>query len=286
MSNKKAKSVVSRLRRAPADPASAFPAAETSPVRGVLGWLALGSKVVLGTALVLSVSGALAFGLHRYARTTPRFAIVEISVEGTRRLFREDILAAAGILPGQNIFVLDVQQAERRLLKSPWIKHARVTRHLPNRVSVEVREQDPVALTVLAGRTLLVSGDGEPFKALDAGDPHDLPLVTGLSMDELTRDRRAELGRLREALALLRDFEELPLARAEPAEEVHLTDDGMAVLTIGGGAMELHLGAAPWKPRLLEAMQVIRSAGAQGGRPAAVFVDNQAHPERAVVRLR
>ncbi len=229
--------------------------------------------------------GTLAWGVHRYARTTPRFGIVHLEVEGTKRLSREDVLLAAGVKKGKNLFSLDIPAAEKALVASPWISSARITRRLPSTVRLQVVERDPRAILVLQGKSFLVSSDGVPFKELGQGDPYDFPLITGISTTELTRDRRAELERLSRTLALLAKYDELSLARSHPVQEVHLADTGAASLVVGDSGTTLHLGESPWKQKLLRAERVLSKARRAGGTPEIVFLDNEAHPERVVVRV-
>lgn len=286
MSNKKTRKKGARTRQAPSDPMGPVEGELDDEVSPRLGALVLAIKVLVGVASVLGLSSAFAFGLYHYARTTPRFAVEQIAVLGTRRLARDAVLAQAGLAIGKNVFLVDVAEAERRLRGSPWIRSARVRRHLPGRLEVEIQEREPVAILVLESKSFLVSSEGEPFKDLGLGDPHDLPVITGVSIQELGRDRRAELERVREALALLSAYAELPLARQNPAEEVHLTEEGGAVLIVGSEGLSLHLGTPPWTASLHRAARIVRAATEEGGRPGVVFLDSEAHPERAVVRLR
>jgi cell division protein FtsQ len=241
--------------------------------------------VTLGLSLLVAAVTTLAWGVHRYAQTTPRFAIVNLEIEGTKRLARDDVLATAGLEKGQNLFSVDIPRAENALVASPWISSAHVTRRLPGTVRLQVVERDPRAILVMAGKNFLVSTDGVPFKELGQGDPHDFPLITGISAAELRRDKRAEMERLSRTLILLRQYEELPLGRSHPAQEVHLTDAGSATLTVGSAGISLHLGAPPWKQKLLRAERVLSKAAHAGGTPEVVFLDNDAHPERVVVRV-
>lgn len=258
---------------------------EAPRTRSALKWTLLGLKVSLGLTLLLAAVVTLAWGVHRYAQTTPRFAIVNLEVEGTKRLARDDVLAAARVKIGQNLFLLDIPGSERALVESPWISSAHVTRRLPGTVRLQVVEHDPRAIIVMGGKNFLVSSDGTPFKELGQGDPHDFPLITGISAAELRRDKRAEMERLARTLALLRQYEALPLGRSHPVQEVHLTDSGSASLTVGGTGVALHLGAPPWRQKLLRAERVLSKAERSGGNPQVVFLDNDAHPERVVMRV-
>jgi cell division protein FtsQ len=287
MGNRRTKNETSSKKRAPRELSSVFDDLPSLSVpRGLGSWLLLGLKVAVGLTLIVGAVGALAWGVHRYAQTTPRFAVVNVEIEGTRRLARDDVLGAAGFKKGDNLFALDVEKAEKSLLSSPWIAQARVIRELPGTIRLEIVERDAVALAALRGKTFLVSQDGEPFKEMGNGDPRDLPIVTGLSLRAISQDRRAELSRLRDTLGLLRDYEKLSVAQGFPIEEVHLEPSGDVVLVVGSEGVSLHIGATPWKRKLLRAERVLQRTQKAGGNPSVVFLDNDAHPERVVVRVR
>jgi len=287
MGNKKSRKQRGRWGRPAArDAESTGEAAVETGGGGLAERLAQGVKVLSGVLLVAVVSAALALGLHHYARTTPRFAIVDVSIVGTRRLSREDVLGALGLRLGENIFTFDTGIATRKLRQSPWVRSAEVRRRLPSTIEIELSEHQPAALLALAGKTFLVSEDGLPIKEVEPADPHDLPLLTGISLAELGRDRRAELGRIQAALDLLGTYAELPLAKNYPPEEVHLAEDGSAVLVVGTAGLSLYLGAPPWTASLHRATRIAQRTAEEGGTPGVVFLDSEAHPERAVVRLR
>jgi cell division protein FtsQ len=254
--------------------------------RSLRGTLAHGLKLISGVLFVAAVSAALALGLHHYARTTPRFAITDLSVEGTRRLSREDVLGAVGARLGDNIFTFDTALARAKLDQSPWVRSAQVRRKLPGAIEIAITEHHPAALLVVSKRSFLVSEEGLTIKEVSPGDPHDLPLITGIATTELARDRRAELGRVKAVLELLEHYAELPMARNYPAEEVHLDEAGAAVLVVGASGLSLSLGAPPWTASLHRATRIIARTAEEGGTPGVVFLDSAAHPERVVVRLR
>lgn len=244
------------------------------------------TRIAFGILLVLAVSGAVAWGAHRYALTTPRFAIQSVDVEGARRFTADRIQTLAGVEQGSNVFALDVAAATARLRSDPWIAEARLTRRLPGHVRIEVREREAGALAVIGERLFLVTPAGEIFKPFEEGDPHDLPTVTGLRLEALGRDWDREVDRLQSAMELLRQYKKVPLSHVFPAQEVHLKDGGGAVLTVGQQGLTLHLGTGPWRQKLLRATRVVERAQARGELPGILFLDNQAHPERVVARMR
>jgi len=253
---------------------------------GVLRALWSGTKLASGVLIVVCASVAVAWGAHHYALTTPRFAIKQIQIEGNRRLADAQVVKLAGIEPGINTFALDLENAQRKLLEVPWISHATLTRELPGTLKIELSEREAAALAAIDGRLYLVTPEGEPFKQLEGGDPHDLPVVTGADVQNLARDRKREIERLGVALQVLRHYERVRMSAAYPAQEVHLTPGGSVVLTVGKEGISLHLGKGPWKKKLLMAERVTRKLSRKGRVPGIVFLDNEARPERVVVRMR
>ena len=245
-----------------------------------------GVKLALGLAVVVAASSAVAYSLHRYALTTTRFGIRDVDLSGAKRFSPDQIRGLAGIELGRNLFSFDTRAAEERLLREPWVSSAHVIRKLPGTLRVEITERDAVAVAVLGDRPFLVTSEGEPFKELSAGDPTDLPLLTGVSAGDWARDRVGSEERLRSGVDLVRQYERLGMARVHPAEEVNLASSGFTVLTVGRQGIALELGRAPFARKLAMAAEVVGELGAKGRTPGMVFLDNEAHPERVVVRMR
>jgi cell division protein FtsQ len=247
-------------------------------------WSAL--KLASGVLVVVAASVAVAWGAHRYALSTPRFAVKKLDIRGSRRLGQQQIEKLAGIRVGENIFALDTAAAERRLLDDPWVKEVKITRQLPGTLRVELSEHEARAVASIDGSLYLLTRTGEPFKQLGAGDPFDLPVITGISAQNLARDRKGAIRRIEVGLDVLENYNRIPLSKTYPAEEVHLMAGGGAVLTVGKDGVTLELGHGPWRKKLLMAARVIGRLRAKGQQPGIVFLDNEAHPERVVVRMR
>jgi cell division protein FtsQ len=251
---------------------------------GALLWSAL--KLASGLAVVVGASLAVAWSAHHYALTSPRFAIHTVDLVGAKRNSLEQVKAQSGVSLGDNIFALDTDAAERKLLENPWISEVKVTRRLPSALRVELTEREASAVVALAQHVYLVTREGVPFKEVEPGDPYDLPLITGASPENLARDRTREIERIQTGLEVLRQFERVPLSKVYPAEEVHLADAGDVTLTCGKDGVTLELGTGPWRKKLLMAEEVVGELRKKGRTPGIVFLDNQAHPERVVVRMR
>lgn len=266
-------------------PASVMPrrGQHTSP--GASAWISA-LRIVFGIVMVIGVAVAVAWSAHRYALTSPRFAVRNIEVRGGERVGPQQVKEQGGAAVGANLFALDTAQVERGMLDNPWVSSVKVTRKLPNTLEVSVTERQARAIAVLNGKLYLVSASGEPFKPLAAKDPVDLPVITGLDPTELARDRQSELARLKRGLEVLRQYERLGMSRSYAAQEVHLAPGGSVTLSVGKAGIMLNLGVGQLRQRLLMAERVVLEMRRGGRVPGIVFADNLAHPERVVVRMR
>lgn len=267
-------------------PGAAGPSTGDAPSGDRLTRLWGGIKLAVGLLVVVAASGAIAWGAHRFALTTPRFSVVEFAVEGNRRVSDDRVVRAAGLEAGRNIFEIDLDAAEQALLSDPWIESVRVARQLPGTVRIEMAERQAAAVAVLGTELYLVDTSGLPFKRLEPDDPKDLPVITGLTPEGFALDRIRELERSGHALSVLEVYDALPMARVHPPEEVHLEPDGTTVLVVGRDGLTLHLGHTDFRRKLAMAARVVGRLQAKGAVPGVVFLDNEAHEERVVVRMR
>ncbi|MBK7583052.1 MAG: FtsQ-type POTRA domain-containing protein [Myxococcales bacterium] len=243
-------------------------------------------KLALGVALVVAASGAVAWGAHRYALSSPRFAVRSIEVKGSKRKSEDQIAEAAGVKRGDNVFAIDTNKVEQRLLTDPWIKEVKVARALPSTLSIELEEREVGALASIGEQLYLVTRTGEPFKQLEEGDPSDQPVLTGVTAEDLARDRPRAIERLALGLEIVRHWERIPMSKVQQVQEVHLAPGGDVSLTLGKSGITVHIGRGPWRKKLLMAERVIGQMEKKGRVPGIVFADNVAHPERVVVRMR
>jgi cell division protein FtsQ len=238
-----------------------------------------------GIALVLSSALGVAWIARRHVMHSPRFAVTEIEVVGNERRSAEAIVAESGIRMDANVFALDLEEARARILADPWLSDAALARRLPGKIRVQVTERKPAAVVTL-GDTWLATAAGEPFKRFEPGDPTDLPVISGLSAERAAEDREGTTQTIRRAIDLAAEYEHGLLVRRAPLEEVHVEPNGSFTVVIGRSAVQLVLGTPPYRRKLDQAARVVAELERRGAKPDAIMLDNDARPERVVVRMR
>jgi cell division protein FtsQ len=217
--------------------------------------------------------------------TSPRFSVREFRVAGNEMRPAPSLVTESGLAIGANIFAADLDAARSKILADPWVSEASLMRRLPGTIEIAVTERKAAALVAL-GDTYLASADGEPFKKIEVNDPVDLPVVTGLRPESLAEDRVETTRTIRRAIDLALEFEHGELAKRAALQEVHIASDGVFTLVVGHAALRLVLGGPPFRRKLDQAARVVAELDRRGAAAGAIMLDNEARPERVVVRIR
>lgn len=108
---------------------------------GASAWLVFLSKALLGALVLMTISFAF-LAAYRYVTTMEAFSLEKIEVHGTRHLDPEDVVAASGVLVGQNILGLNIAEKQALLSGHPWIRNVVVKRELPDSLTFTVEEKE------------------------------------------------------------------------------------------------------------------------------------------------
>jgi len=126
--------------------------------------------------------------------------VVEVDVSGASMHTYEEIIEASGLSSGDSMMYMNTQNVSRNILQSlPFIKEARVTRSLPDRVLIEVTESVPIASVTFSGETLILDASGRVLERRD-NSPGGLIEIRGLSIsdaregDQLRPETGAEIN--------------------------------------------------------------------------------------------
>lgn len=206
-------------------------------------WLPLAAGVLLVVASVASAAAA-----TRWLLTSPRFAVDAVEVRGASRVPAERIRAAAGIAPGDNLWVIDPREVLTRVEAMPEIRRADLVRELPNHVTIHVEERRPFTL-VHAARLHWLDEDGYRLGLETRAVNPAVPVISGLSEDELAAMRTAPSPKGRQAIALIRALLRTGSALASEIAEIDVgRADGPVLWTVDG--VEVRLGTEDWEDRL------------------------------------
>jgi len=148
-----------------------------------LGRILLGFKVMGAVVALVSVTGFFIL-VYEFVTQCDYFAAKKVTIEGTRRLTPEQVAGQARVSIGDNILSVNLSLIRKRLLANPWIAEAEVSREIPSRINIRIKEQDALAVVNL-GQKFLINHQGQIFKVWDPADPINLPVISGLALSDL-----------------------------------------------------------------------------------------------------
>ncbi len=213
----------------------------------------------------------------QWAKQHPYFALNQVTVEGNRRLTRDEVLRWAGVDEGMSIWDAAPNIVRMGLQSHPWIQRVTVRRDFPHGLLIDVRERHPVAIARLDQLTYVDRG-GQLLGPLCDDDSLDYPIITGL--DGLTTQGFGSIA-LHRALQLLRQCERIGCL--EGVSEIHVDRYRGVTMFPLHPAVAVVLGWGSWRDKLGRLARVFAAWDGQVARLAAVDVSFR---RLVVVKLR
>jgi cell division protein FtsQ len=107
------------------------------------------------------------------------FAVKDIVVEGRKETGKEMLASAIGASLGSPIYGFDVNAAQARIAKLPWVETAVVERRLPDVIYVRLTERVPLARWQHENHVSLIDTQGMELPDANPASFPQLPLVVG-----------------------------------------------------------------------------------------------------------
>ena len=240
-----------------------------------LFWLVFCS--VLGSA-----AGAGAKVFWSWVMHSSRFAIKELVIRTGPRVSEQDVRMLANLAEGQNILSFRLRPAAEAIEIHPWVKRASVMRELPDRVVIEVRERDPVALMAL-GSLYYVDHDGEVFKKLLPGEVMDYPVLTGVSLQEVVEDKAGVDPLIQEALAIIGQARHSRSFGSSQISEIHLDRARGATVVRAEDGLRICFGKERIPDKWIRLERTLEEMGDDAAKVAELDLNYEG---RATIRLR
>lgn len=188
-----------------------------------------------------------------------------------RHLTEFDLIRLSQVKRGDNLAALRLKKVRENILRFPWVREVRLSKRFPGRLLIGVEEQKPAALVELEA-AYFVNSDGEIFKKMDPRDPNDpkdLPVISGLTQDDLETKRSAG-GGLPQFISLIRFFETSEILSEIGVSEVRWSrDKGVSVFT-KEPAIRLELGEDRWEERAARFGEAWRTIRLTAQRPKII----------------
>jgi cell division septal protein FtsQ len=227
--------------------------------------------------------------LYHQLLTCNMFCIKDINnieIEGAKRLSRSLVLEQSKLNSGVSLLAIRPGQVERALMTHPWIAKAEVSRKWPHSLHLQIQERDPVALVQFGEDLLYMDRQGMIFKPLSPGDPHNFPVITGLTPEQF----RHAAGDLPQVVAQAFQLMDMlkktpPPLNLENISEIHVDLERGFTLYANGVGIALDLGFQEY-PEKLEKFAQLWPHLVQKGLLTKANRINLTYPRRALVTLK
>jgi cell division protein FtsQ len=172
------------------------------------------SKIVLVIAVCAGLYYGVRTGLSRFFFDNPDYRLSTIAIRTDGTLQRDQILRAAGLQEGLNIFSVNLAQVHDRLQQLSQVDEVQVERKMPNEIDITITERKPIAWITsektvtdpfASDAAFLVDARGVLMKEKKLLPEYlALPLITGCSNEALVPGKTVDSFEAKAALELLR----------------------------------------------------------------------------------
>jgi cell division protein FtsQ len=247
-------------------------------VRALLGYV----PTVLKIAFVLLAFIGLAIG-YRVASSASLFQVRAVDVVGTSRTSSEEIEGLVRrAVSRTGVWRADLTAISNELGRLPGVRHAVVTRVLPDRVRVRITERVPIAVVrTSAGHFVWVDEDGVMLGEMKTTDQMPPFFIRGWNEDGTSDAGEENAERVKKYLEAVREWQNVGLT--ERISEINLVDvrDVRAQLAGKDSQIEVRLGAQELGDRLKKALTVLDEYRQTARGSLITYVDLQG--DRVVV---
>lgn len=113
------------------------------------------------------------------------FKIGKIDVQGNSSYTDKEIINASGIQTGDNLFFINrIAAGSRVVVKLPYVDAVKITRGLPNRITIIVQESNAIGYVNVNGELWTVSGTGKFLGKISKSDAQNIAPIIGISVSE------------------------------------------------------------------------------------------------------
>jgi len=205
------------------------------------------SKLLIKVMGLLILLLGLGFGVkHIYHRLCQCdfFQITAVRINNNRMTSKEQIAALSRVDIHSNLLAINVVQVQELLESHPWIAKADVIRDWPNRLLINLKEKNPVALLNRDTGLFYLDDSGQIIAAANPSQELDFPVITGLENYSFDTTDSAHVSKpLQDVFELLKlANRNNPILPQQNISDIHITEQGELILYLLDRPFPIYLG--------------------------------------------
>lgn len=195
----------------------------------------LAARILAIVCLSVSIPLAAKWGYGKVFFQNEEFVLKSLVIQTDGVLGSDRLAEIANVAPGMNLMDLDLGAIQGQIEKLPQVEKATVSRELPDRLHLVIRERIPVAWLSSPPlgirpwdmeRGFLLDRNGYLFRCLDLNDGmKSLPVVESFKMAEPEEGRAVDSEGILAGLKLILASDERFLKRGQTITEVRIREE-------------------------------------------------------------
>jgi cell division protein FtsQ len=168
------------------------------------------------------------------------FNIADVIISGNSKVSADEILTIADVKMDANIFLLDKDLISNKLMVHPIIKNARIVKHLPNKIEIQISEREIWALVPFQNIFLCLDEEGVCIDRINSFSFESYPVVTMEAMPE-----RVNLGHALYPQAIInlkKLWDYITPEQREKISDFHLQNGNMDIIIYTLAGTEIRFG--------------------------------------------
>jgi cell division septal protein FtsQ len=141
-------------------------------------------SVLFGLVILMSLS---CIWVHDAIVQSPYFSIKKVTVTGTQRVAKDEIIQLVGITDHTNLFEINLNTIEGQITCHPWIANASAERSFFSTLVLTIVEEEPLAIVNIENLAdIIINTKGQPFKEYDPKKDklNFLPVISGVDLTQ------------------------------------------------------------------------------------------------------
>ena len=178
--------------------------------RAILSWTC---KTIVFVALLAGIWVGGKEMLRRFVWENPDYVLTDLRVTSDGALTREQILNAANVTEGHNLYSYDLKKARTDLDQLPQVERSEIQRVSPNRIDIVVTERRPIAWAIgsagedptTSKKSYLIDARGVVMRSKRLlPEYYSLPVISGVAVENFAPGQRVSTFEMQAALELVR----------------------------------------------------------------------------------
>lgn len=174
--------------------------------------------VVMGTVIIVLIFAFLREARSMFAGNL-EFRIQNIEIENTRLIDKKSIMQMLDFKTENNLFGFSAKALARKIMKDPDIENVIIEKKFPDTLKVEVHERKPY-IRIAAGEVEYLADYNAVVLIRQSAEKDKLPLVLGISKDEVIPGAVSSSQNLETALFILKEVRCSRLSRFIEVKEI------------------------------------------------------------------